>query len=417
MRFLLTPVAMCFVLSICSSAEDAPQEAPIRGRKESRARVFLDQNAAMLREVARQMEAPLDRGNEKSLNFAKIRSEIRTLRIVTDDAPAAEELPAGFTTDFDAFKRGLPASTVFEGDDGTVFLSPTEGATPVSYYTVEEDLALNELELTVFHGQMLQLAQVAAKSRVGQLPFPTSFTSADPAASPFVQTPLRSQTEQNRVVRWVPGSTLTYCVLKWSFGSNEQYELVKSNMHKACEDWEKTCNIKFQHIESLDLVPRGTTFPLDANGKRKVLFIVANIDIGTTIARAFFPNDALSKRLLLVDPDEYFETEIDKVGVLRHELGHVLGFRHEHISPNAPAWSSAFCSLEPPTNSTEVSGGYDRASVMHYPCTAKLKGGPLRENMKLEITNLDIIGAQAVYGAPGGQPTGNFRFRDFDSAP
>ena len=374
-------------------------EPPIRGRTESRARIALDQGAALFRELANHLESSHVRTAAELPDLAGVENTLKMLSTVTTDIPANDELPAGFIADFEKFKASLPSSIVIEAEDGSPFLLPDSNGTPVRYYFVEEDLALNELELTLFHQQSLELARFAKTDQARREAFQNSFTSADPSLSPLVQAPLRAQTEQNKVVRWVPGSTITYCVLKWTFNSNAaRYELVKSNMQKACRDWEGSCNIKFQHVESFDSAPRGTVYPLDGAGKRGVLFVVANYDIGTTIARAFFPNDSINKRLLLVDPDEYFNTTIDKIGVLRHELGHVLGFRHEHISPDAPAWSSSFCSLESSAGSTAVTT-YERASVMHYPCTAKLKGGPLSENMKLEITNLDKIGAQAVYGA------------------
>ena len=48
------------------------------------------------------------------------------------------------------------------------------------------------------------------------------------------------------------------------------------------------------------------------------------------IAQAFFPSSV--DRTLRIFPS-YFRSdmEFDSVGVLRHEIGHILGYRHEHI--------------------------------------------------------------------------------------
>jgi hypothetical protein len=72
--------------------------------------------------------------------------------------------------------------------------------------------------------------------------------------------------------------------------------------------------------------------------------------------------------------------------VLRHELGHVLGFRHELIRSGAPA----VCPKEPLWDARPLTD-YDPQSVMHYFC-----GGV--GSSSLRITELDRVGAQQVYG-------------------
>lgn len=119
-----------------------------------------------------------------------------------------------------------------------------------------------------------------------------------------------------------------------------------------------------------------------------VLFVVRYLNQpGTMIASAFFPNDPPSRRRVFIFPS-YAGTSFDKVGVLRHELGHVLGFRHEHIRSEAPA----VCQGED-TGFTLSLSNYDPHSVMHYLC-----GGA--GNPGLTITDIDRISAQQVYGPP-----------------
>ena len=72
--------------------------------------------------------------------------------------------------------------------------------------------------------------------------------------------------------------------------------------------------------------------------------------------------------------------------MLRHELGHTLGFRHEHIRSEAPP----ACPDEPTYDTLDLTA-YDPQSVMHYFC------GQVGSR-ELAITDLDRLGAQKVYG-------------------
>ena len=73
-------------------------------------------------------------------------------------------------------------------------------------------------------------------------------------------------------------------------------------------------------------------------------------------------------------------------GVLRHELGHILGFRHEHIRPEAAAPE---CSENPNWRALTT---YDSASVMHYIyCNGTGSGS-------LALTPRDLEGLYLEYG-------------------
>jgi hypothetical protein len=184
-----------------------------------------------------------------------------------------------------------------------------------------------------------------------------------------------------KLVRWQIGLTLSYCVLKRSFTSASEYEIVKRNVSQATADWERVCGIKFEHKRELDDSPIN---PSPAG----VIFSVRQLDSGGRfIASAFFPNDPPERRRVLIDPS-YFTTGFDQVGVLRHELGHVLGCRHEHIRSGAPA----DCPDES-TVSTFPFTAYDPKSVMHYFC------GQVGTR-ELAISDLDKVGIQKLYGPP-----------------
>lgn len=193
---------------------------------------------------------------------------------------------------------------------------------------------------------------------------------------------LVAMTRKGKVVRWAPGTVLTYRVVRSSFASDQEYRLVVDNFRAACKEWESTCGVDFQHKKDLDDRP-GT-------GREGCRFVVYKFDAaGKVIASAFFPSDPPERRRVLVDPS-YFTTGFDKIGVFRHELGHVLGFRHEHIRNEAPP----VCPNEPLWD-TQVLGVYDPKSVMHYFC-----GGVGSHDLK--ISDLDRKGARMVYGPPLG---------------
>jgi hypothetical protein len=189
-------------------------------------------------------------------------------------------------------------------------------------------------------------------------------------------------TQGGRAVRWRPGLVLTYCVLKRTFTTDAaNYDLVRENFKKATEAWENTCGIKFEHKAELDDSPT-----IQPPG---VIFAVRELDVGGQfIAAAFFPNDPTNRRRVIIDPSYYSGGSFDKVGVLRHEIGHILGFRHEHIRQEAPV----ACPDEPLFNTLNLTD-FDPVSVMHYLC-----GGSGTNELK--ISELDKIGAQKLYGPP-----------------
>lgn len=170
---------------------------------------------------------------------------------------------------------------------------------------------------------------------------------------------------------------ITYCV-STTFG--QYYSATVNAMNSATGAWESAAKVNFVHLSQYD----NDCTAMQAN----VVFDVRPVNSGQYLARAFFPNDARKNRNILVDGSAQTSNSPNLTGVLRHELGHTLGFRHEHTRPE-----SGVCFED---NQWRALTSYDSGSVMHYPqCNGT-------GNWTLNLTTLDKQGAASLYGAAGG---------------
>lgn len=178
---------------------------------------------------------------------------------------------------------------------------------------------------------------------------------------------------------------LTFCIS--DLFRDRKGEVVEAFM-QAIGEWEAIANVDFVYRPDQD----GRCHWRNAQVK---FHVRPTPDDGWApyIARAFFPHQPRDERSVLINLAEHdamlasddIEGDYTLLGVLRHELGHVLGFRHEHIRDEAAAF---FCTED---DDYRVITEYDSASVMHYPqCNGT-------GDWSLPLTDTDRRGAAFFY--------------------
>ena len=170
---------------------------------------------------------------------------------------------------------------------------------------------------------------------------------------------------------------LTYSIDRASFASSEQANEALADVSKAASEWAHACGtrcgVTFTFKESQTPSPTDVTFVIRAFDSH-----------GRYVAASFFPSWAPARRFLNIDPSFFtLQKPLTGRGVMRHELGHVLGYRHEHLQgvPGCYEEDGAWRRVVP----------YSPTSVMHYLC-----GG--RGSPQLALQPSDRRGHRLLYG-------------------
>ena len=176
---------------------------------------------------------------------------------------------------------------------------------------------------------------------------------------------------------WSDKSTnvLTYCIA-------DTFDDRKSDVVDAFEEaslaWMEHANVEIKYLADQDINC--------TKENELITFDVRPVNVGFYLARAFFPSTPRLQRNVLIDDSSFKYAQSTLVGILKHELGHVLGFRHEHMHSD----STGKCANED-KNFKPVTD-YDNLSVMHYPqCDGE------GDILDLKLSEMDKMGAEIAY--------------------
>jgi hypothetical protein len=191
--------------------------------------------------------------------------------------------------------------------------------------------------------------------------------------------------------KWSPADAqnLTYCVSD-SFGA--QKAAVVSGMATAGSAWQSASNgaVQFAYVPAQDANCTNANTAVTFN-------VIPNSTVSGLYATSFFPSQGRADRQLIVyvaqalDPNAMFPF----AGILRHELGHTLGLRHETTRTQAVVQYGFQCFENVFFRAIT---DYDDLSVMTTPACM----GSAIKNKALSISTLDAAGIRELYdGTPG----------------
>jgi hypothetical protein len=134
----------------------------------------------------------------------------------------------------------------------------------------------------------------------------------------------------NLIPRWKPGETgpvvVKWAALKTGYPSEAHARYATYSLAQAANEWNrKEVGVAFEWVTKIE----DAAFVLEYGGQK-----------GTVLAEAFFPNkDPLSS--LFVYKGSFAEATLPYLrNIFLHELGHVLGLRHEFALEKEKLWAA-----------------------------------------------------------------------------
>lgn len=181
------------------------------------------------------------------------------------------------------------------------------------------------------------------------------------------------------------------------------YETTKAALLAATKRWMEVCpacEVVFEYAAEHDGLQSYAQFRDLARADTLRFAVQYAPGDGDAVASAFFPDAPINRRFLTVH-SRFFSadrTDAGRVGVMLHELGHILGYRHEQIRKFGPGQKKfGLCTEEMRMKENEDWQGistYDPISIMHYVCRKN-------ELARIDLSETDIVDHRILYSVIG----------------